>query len=55
VEEEKAIFKRWRDTCVDISSEIDAIIQGQLPVSSKNRSTEDLNDNKQGDDGEKER
>jgi hypothetical protein len=34
----RAIFERWRGTYVAISSEIDAIIQGQLPISSKGRS-----------------
>jgi hypothetical protein len=40
----KAIFQRWRGSYIAISSEIDAIIQGQLPVSSENRLVEDLNE-----------
>ena len=42
----RAIIQRWRSTYIAISSEIDAIIQGQLPVSSKNSSSEKLEDDR---------
>lgn len=48
----KAIVQRSRATYIAISSEIDAIIHGQLPVASKTNSPEDLKDDNDGDEKE---
>ena len=50
----RAIVQRSRGTYIAISSEIDAIIHGQLPVGFKTTSAEDLQDDKEKDGDEKE-
>lgn len=46
----KAIVQRSRGTYIAISSEIDAVIHGQLPIGSKTNPAEDLQDGNDADE-----
>lgn len=46
----KALVQRSRGTYIAISSEIDAVIHGQLPIGSKTNPAADLQDDNDGDE-----